>query len=77
LERPQCCAATDAAGNRGTNSFSIIIRDTSAPVIRVADQVVEATGPLGAQVSFMATASDAVDGSDNVYCSIISQVPTF
>ncbi|HYM51698.1 MAG TPA: HYR domain-containing protein, partial [Candidatus Limnocylindrales bacterium] len=53
--------ATDAAGNVGSLTFTVTVRDTTPPVISpMPNLTVEATGPLGAYVNFAATASDAV-----------------
>ncbi len=53
--------AIDAAGNESSSSFTITVRDTTAPVIAALDnQTLEATGPGGATATFVATASDAV-----------------
>ena len=68
------CTATDSHGNTGSNSFSVIVQDTSAPVVAVpADQTVEASGPSGAVVSFSSpSASDVVDGSIQASCTYSS-----
>ncbi|HZN93574.1 MAG TPA: HYR domain-containing protein, partial [Myxococcales bacterium] len=54
--------ATDAAGNSASCTFSVIVRDTTAPQLSVpADQTFEATSAAGAVVSYTpATATDAV-----------------
>ena len=54
--------AEDAAGNTATGGFDVIVRDTTAPVLKLpATQTVEATGPSGAIVNYpAATATDAV-----------------
>ncbi|MCY3022432.1 MAG: HYR domain-containing protein, partial [Planctomycetota bacterium] len=55
--------ATDAAGNMGTASFTVTVRDTTAPAFTFvpADMVVEAGSYHGAVVSYpAATASDVV-----------------
>src|SRR6185436_6681955 len=59
------CSATDAHGNTGSNSFSVTVQDTTAPVVTVpGNTTVEATGPSGAAVTYgAASASDLVDGS--------------
>ena len=58
------CAAQDSRGNRATASFTATVVDTTAPAVHVpADMVVEATGPAGAIVTYLASASDLVDGS--------------
>ena len=65
------CSATDAAGNTGTDSFTVTVRDTTAPTVPVpADEVAEATGPNGAKVAYGdVSATDIVDGPMNPSCS--------
>ncbi|MGS0684532.1 HYR domain-containing protein [Nakamurella sp. GG22] len=65
------CAATDKAGNKGTNTFSVEVQDVIKPIVTVpVDQVVEATGADGATVTYSAvTATDDVDGPVTVTCS--------
>src|SRR4029077_1534609 len=66
-------SATDAAGNTSSGSFTITVEDTTPPVLSsVASQTLEATSPAGAAASFLATATDIVDGSDTVSFSIAS-----
>ena len=56
--------AHDACGNTNTCSFTVIVRDTTAPVIECAtNRVVVCTATNGAQVSFSVTATDLVDGA--------------
>ncbi len=56
--------ATDAAGNIATGSFTVTVRDTTAPVLSLPSSgVVEATGPSGASVNFTGSASDLVSGA--------------
>ncbi|BDG05421.1 HYR domain-containing protein [Anaeromyxobacter oryzae] len=64
------CRANDAAGNTGTASFTITVRDTTRPTFGVLPApVVEATGPDGAAVDFGAVkATDAVDGEITATC---------
>ena len=60
-------SATDAAGNTASETFTIKVQDTTPPVLTpVANQTDEATGPTGAAATFMATATDLVDGTDPV-----------
>lgn len=49
------CDAKDAAGNAATTTtFQVTVQDTTAPVIDAhADELVEATGPEGATVSYV------------------------
>lgn len=64
--------ARDAAGNAGTGSFTVTVRDTTPPAIGAVPTValVEATGPGGATVSFaVPTATDLVDGTVAVTAS--------
>ena len=57
-------SATDSAGATTTNSFQIIVRDTTAPVITVPSTITaEATGQSGAAVSFTVSATDLVSGA--------------
>jgi hypothetical protein len=60
--------ATDAAGNKSTGTFTVTVVDTTAPTLALPhDLLVEATGPSGAAVSFVATATDAVSTPTIVY----------
>jgi hypothetical protein len=55
------CSKTDAAGNTGYGSFTVTVRDTTAPVITAPGNVVaEATGPLTVVDPGSASATDAV-----------------
>jgi hypothetical protein len=65
------CSATDTAGNSGTASFTVKVEDTTPPSVSVpANQVVEATGPTGAIVTYPAAAAvDAVDGPLTASCA--------
>jgi hypothetical protein len=65
------CTATDRAGNTGSDSFTVTVRDTTAPAVTVpADEVAEATGPTGAKVPYGdVSATDIVDGPMNPSCS--------
>jgi predicted Rdx family selenoprotein len=63
------CTARDAAGNEGTASFKVTVRDSRPPVITVQDMTVEATSAQGAVVNYKSSAQDSVDGSVEVSCS--------
>lgn len=65
------CTATDAAGNQGSNSFTVTVRDTTPPTVTVpTEMMVEATSANGAPASFTTSATDIVDGTaEPVTCS--------
>lgn len=64
------CSATDAAGNTASSSFAVTVVDTTAPTFApVAVPTTEATGPDGAQVDYVAAATDTVDADPVVACS--------
>lgn len=63
------CRATDAAGNVAEGSFDVTVVDTTKPTLELPSaRTVEATGPGGAEVVFVATATDLVDGARDVTC---------
>ena len=67
------CNATDSGGLTGSASFSVIVIDTTAPVLALpADLTEEAAGPGGVGVSFSASASDLVSGAVPVICQPVS-----
>lgn len=62
--------ATDLAGNTASAYQYVTIRDTTPPALSLPVQVmVQATGPSGAQVAFLANATDLVDGPVTPVCS--------
>ncbi|MGH9879731.1 MAG: HYR domain-containing protein, partial [Nitrososphaerales archaeon] len=64
------CTATDSAGNIGTASFTVTVRDTTPPALTLpSSMTVEATSASGRIVTFTATATDLVDGSRPVTCT--------
>jgi Ca2+-binding RTX toxin-like protein len=64
------CTATDDSGNAANGSFTITVRDTTAPILTLPpNQTYEATGPAGAMVTFTATATDLVDTTPTVVCA--------
>ncbi len=56
------CSATDTRNNKGIGSFTVTVKDTTAPTLTLVGKTAEATGSTGAEVSYSASASDAVDG---------------
>ena len=68
-------SASDTTGSYNTNpaEFTLTVKpaaDTTAPVLSLPDDITEeATGADGAEVTFTATAEDAVDGSVDVTCT--------
>ncbi|PNY80085.1 HYR domain-containing protein [Deinococcus koreensis] len=64
------CSATDGGGNKATGSFTIAVVDTTKPVLTLSDDLIrEATGPMGAAVTFNTSASDLVSGNVSVSCN--------
>jgi HYR domain len=69
------CTAKDASGQVGSASFTVTVKDTKGPVFCDVPGTVTAyaTTTSGAKVSYTKpTASDAVDGSRTVTCSLAS-----
>jgi hypothetical protein len=67
---PISCTATDTHGNVGTETFTVVVSDTTAPALSVPTGVTaEATSASGAAVAFAATAADLVDGAVEPACS--------
>ncbi len=63
------CSASDSEGNDSSSTFSVIVEDTTAPVVTVpADIATGATTDAGAAVTFVASALDLVDGPVSVAC---------
>ncbi len=64
------CTATDAAGNRGSDTARVTVRDTTAPAFTAPpDVVAEATTADGAKVDYTAPGtSDAVDANGTAAC---------
>jgi hypothetical protein len=60
------CTAQDARSNVAHSTFDIQVRDTTAPIIQVPSDMVVAAGT---PVTFSATSTDAVDGTDPVTCA--------
>ena len=57
------CTATDGTTTTPPTSFSVTVRDTTGPAVSVpGDMTLEATSGAGRDVTFSASASDAVDG---------------
>ncbi|MCJ7558643.1 MAG: HYR domain-containing protein, partial [Gammaproteobacteria bacterium] len=64
------CSATDAKGNKGTMSFSVIITDKTPPVFgSVPNITAYATSPAGATVNYTVTANDLVSGTVTATCT--------
>ena len=67
------CSATDSGGLSDSGSFTVTVRDTTAPSLTVPSGpvVVEATGPNGAQANFASqvSAQDDVDANPQVNCT--------
>jgi uncharacterized repeat protein (TIGR01451 family) len=64
------CRAADAAGNAAAGSFTVTVRDTVPPRLALPpSSVLQATGPEGAPLTYVASATDAVDGRLAVSCT--------
>ncbi len=66
------CSVTDVAGNTGSNSFTVKVRNTTPPAVTVpANLVVGNTSPTGAaDVTYSGqSAEDLVDGAVDVNCT--------
>ncbi|KGQ20841.1 Hyalin [Lysobacter dokdonensis DS-58] len=67
------CTATDDAGNSSGGSFTVTVRDTTAPTLHLpADFTREATSAAGAAATYVATADDIVDTSVTATCLPLS-----
>ena len=63
------CSATDAHHNTSNGSFTVTVRDTTAPSLSLPATITkEATSASGATATYIASASDIVDGSVAVNC---------
>lgn len=64
------CSASDTHGNTASGSFTVMVQDTTPPVIAAhADVTAEATSGAGTAVSYTSPAtSDAVDGAGIASC---------
>src|SRR4051794_24275654 len=67
------CSATDAHGKTSSGLFSIVVADAGPPTLAVpAAIIVNATSPLGAVVTYTATAADAFGAALTPSCSVAS-----
>jgi hypothetical protein len=67
---PVTCTATDAANNTATASFTVSVVDTTPPVLNLPSNItVEAVSSSGKDVSYSASATDAVAGTPPVNCT--------
>jgi HYR domain-containing protein len=64
------CSATDHNGNIGTATFTVTVSESTPPTVTVpANMTVAASSAAGAKVSFIATATDPVDGALTPVCA--------
>ena len=70
--------AKDAAGNTSTKTFTVTVRDTTAPVITAPNMTVEATQSTGWLVgTFTSTATDAVGVTSLTFSKLAGTVLPF
>ena len=62
------CSATDAHSNTASGTFTVTVADHTAPTLNLTSKTAEATAPDGADVTYSATATDAVDGAITPQC---------
>ncbi|HEX8637824.1 MAG TPA: Ig-like domain-containing protein, partial [Pyrinomonadaceae bacterium] len=63
------CTATDRAGNAASHSFTITVRDTTAPGLNLPANISVNTATNSAVVNWTASATDIVSGSVAVVCN--------
>jgi HYR domain len=64
------CTAIDSAGNSGTATFTVLVRDSTGPMLSLPSPIAtDATSAVGATVSYSASANDVVDGAVSVSCA--------
>jgi streptogramin lyase len=70
------CSATNSFHVSASGSFSVLVVDTTPPTLHLPSELtVDANSPNGAVVSFIATATDLVDITDQVDCQPASGSP--
>jgi uncharacterized repeat protein (TIGR01451 family) len=67
--RAVACAATDQAGNSGSASFNVTVRDTTAPALNLPGPLFATTTNTSTRVTYTATANDLVSGARTVSCT--------
>lgn len=64
------CLSSDTRGNTSYSSFTVLVQDTTDPVLVLPQDITEeATGPSGAVVSWSASATDTVSGALTPSCT--------
>lgn len=64
------CTASDAAGNSSSDTFNVLVQDTTDPMVTIlVTSPVEATGPTGAVVGFSTSITDASGSATLDSCS--------
>jgi hypothetical protein len=67
------CSTSDSRGNPANGSFTVTVRDTTPPALKVPAPInAEATSSSGAAVSYAATWTDLVSGSGTATCLPVS-----
>jgi hypothetical protein len=64
------CSVTDSHNNTASGSFTVTVQDTTAPALTVpSDKSVSTKSKTGAKVTYVANATDIVDGPLAVICT--------
>ncbi|MGC2890035.1 MAG: HYR domain-containing protein [Candidatus Acidiferrum sp.] len=64
------CSSSDTHGNSSSGSFTIVVRDTTPPILSApTNRTLTATSSSGAVAVFAASATDIVDGAVPVICT--------
>lgn len=66
------CTAVDSRGNLTAGSLTVTVGDTTPPALTLTDRTVEATSAAGVEVTYDASAADAVSGDVPVTCDVPS-----
>jgi hypothetical protein len=66
---PVTCTATDGAGNAASSTFTVTVRDRTAPTLVLPASITRETSGAPVVVTFTVTSTDAVDASPTIVCT--------